>query len=88
MGINGHQISISLVTVQTWVLKDTNDIQTCIYGTYMGTTYGTDMGIKGPKPNQYITSYGTDMGINGHQISISLATVQTWVLKDTKSVYH
>ena len=38
-------------------------------------------------PNQYITSYGTDMGIKGHQ-SISLATVQTWVLKDTKSVYH
>jgi hypothetical protein len=28
------------------------------------------------------------MGINGHQISISLATVQTWVLKDTKAVYH
>ena len=56
------------------------------------------MGIK--TPNQYITSYGTDMGINvsisygidmgikGHQRSISLPTVQTWVLKDTKSVYH
>ena len=28
------------------------------------------------------------MGIKGHQSSISLATVQTWVLKDTKSVYH
>ena len=28
------------------------------------------------------------MGIKGHQISISLATVQTWVLKDTKAVYH
>ena len=44
------------------------------------------MGIKGHQIN--ITSYGTDMGINGHQISISLATVQTWVLKDTKAVYH
>ena len=31
--------------------------------------------------HQYITSYGTDMGIKGHQSSISLATVQTWVLK-------
>ena len=28
------------------------------------------------------------MGIKGHQSSISLATVQTMVLKDTKSVYH
>jgi hypothetical protein len=26
------------------------------------------------------------MAIKGHQISISLATVQTWVLKDTKAV--
>ena len=51
------------------------------------TSYGTDMGIT-EHPNQYITSYGTDMGINGHQSSISLATVQTWVLKDTKAVYH
>ena len=38
MGIKGHQISISLATVQTWVLKDTNQ--------YI-TSYGTDMGIKG-----------------------------------------
>ena len=45
------------------------------------------MGIKGHQ-SQYITSYGTDMGIKGHQSSISLATVQTWVLKDTKAVYH
>ena len=51
------------------------------------TSYGTDMGIT-DYPNQYITSYGTDMGINGHQSSISLATVQIWVLKDTKAVYH
>ena len=28
------------------------------------------------------------MDIKGHQNSISLATVQTWVLKDTKAVYH
>ena len=28
------------------------------------------------------------MGIKGHQSSISLATVQTWVLKDTKAVYR
>ena len=42
------------------------------------------MGING-HPSQYITSYGTDIGINGHQISISLATVQTWVM-DTKSI--
>jgi hypothetical protein len=28
------------------------------------------------------------MGIKGHKISITLATVQTWVVKDTKSVYH
>jgi hypothetical protein len=28
------------------------------------------------------------MGIKGHQISISLATVQIWVLNDTKAVYH
>ena len=39
-------------------------------------------------PNQFITSYDTDMGIKGHQSSISLATVQTWVLMDTKVVYH
>ena len=45
------------------------------------------MGIKGHQ-NQYITSYGIDMGIKGHQRSISLATVQTWVLKDTNAVYH
>ena len=32
--------------------------------------------------------YGTDMGIKGHQSSISLATVQTWVLKDPKAVYR
>ena len=38
MGIKGHQISISLATVQTWVLKDTK--------AYI-TSYGTDMGIKG-----------------------------------------
>ena len=38
MGINGHQSSISLATVQTWVLKDTNQ--------YI-TSYGTDMGING-----------------------------------------
>ena len=38
MGIKGHQISISLATVQIWVLKDTK--------TYI-TSYGTDMGIKG-----------------------------------------
>ena len=39
MGINGHQSSISLATVQTWVLKDTK--------TVYHTSYGIDMGIKG-----------------------------------------
>ena len=38
MGIKGHQSSISLATVQTWVLKDTK--------AYI-TSYGIDMGIKG-----------------------------------------
>ena len=52
------------------------------------TSYGTDMGIKGHQITSISLGYGTDMGIKGHQISISLATVQTWVLKDTKSVYH
>ena len=38
MGIKGHQSSISLATVQTWVLKDTKEHI---------TSYGTDIGIKG-----------------------------------------
>ena len=42
MGIKGHQSSISLATVQTWVLKDTK----AVYHKYI-TSYGTDMGIKG-----------------------------------------
>ena len=78
MGIKGHQSSISLATVQIWVLKDTKDVYHLLryrHG-YLRT------------PKQYITSYGTDMGIKGHQISISLATEQTWVLMDTKAVYH
>ena len=79
MGIKGHQISISLATVHDMGIKRTPKM-------YI-TSYGTDMGIT-EYPNQYITSYGTDMGIKGHQSSISLATVQIWVLKDTKAVYH
>ena len=78
MGIKGHQSSISLATVQTWVLKDTKAV-------YHKLRYRH--GYK-RTPKTYITSYGTDMGIKGHQNSISLATVQTWVLKDTKAVYH
>ena len=48
MGIKGHQISISLATVQTWVLMDTKSVYHLVYGT-------VDMGIKGHQIYQYIT---------------------------------
>ena len=83
MGIKGHQISISLATVQTWVLKDTKAVYQYI------TSYGTDMGIKGHQSSISLATVQTwVLKDTKARKRLSLTTVQTWVLKDTKTVYH